>query len=75
MLTPALSTTNPRGTWPLMASLTPITAHSATAGWLASTSSICPVDSRCPATLITSSTRPITYTYPSLSRYPPSPVV
>src|SRR6185312_7411734 len=75
VLIPALSTTNPRGTWPLVASLTPITAHSATAGWLASTSSICPVDSRCPATLITSSTRPITYTYPSASRYPPSPVV
>src|SRR5436190_695434 len=32
---PALSTTNPRGTWPFSSSGTPITAHSATAGWLA----------------------------------------
>ena len=29
---PALSTTKPRGTWPLISSATPITAHSATAG-------------------------------------------
>ena len=34
--TPALSTTRPRGTWPLRSSCTPITAHSATAGWPAS---------------------------------------
>ena len=58
--TPALSTTNPRGTWPFSASATPITAHSATAGCAASTASIEPVESRCPATLMTSSVRPIT---------------
>ena len=54
---PALSTTRPRGTSPLSASATPTTAHSATSGCAASTSSIAPVDSRCPATLITSSVR------------------
>ncbi len=57
---PVLSTTKPRGTWPLSSSATPITAHSATEGWSASTASIDPVDNRCPATLITSSVRPIT---------------
>ena len=35
-LMPALSTTNPRGVGPLNESFTPITAHSATAGWVAS---------------------------------------
>ena len=60
--TPALSTTNPIGTWPLRSSATPTTAHSATSGWLASTSSIAPVDSRWPAVLITSSMRLITNT-------------
>ena len=58
--TPALSTTKPRGTWPFSASATPITAHSATAGCAASTASIEPVDSRWPATLMTSSVRPMT---------------
>ena len=58
--TPAFSTTNPRGTCPFKESATPITAHSATAGCPASTSSIVPVDNRWPATLITSSIRPIT---------------
>ena len=43
-----------------MSSATPMTAHSATAGWVATTASIEPVDSRWPATLITSSVRPIT---------------
>ena len=37
-----------------------MTAHSATAGCAASTSSIAPVDSRWPATLMTSSVRPMT---------------
>ena len=57
---PALSTTRPRGTWPLISSAMPITAHSATAGCRASTASIDPVDIRWPATLITSSVRPMT---------------
>src|SRR4029453_134579 len=50
---PALSTTKPRGTCPLISSATPITAPSAMAGCPASTASIDPVDIRCPATLIT----------------------
>ena len=62
MSTPALSTTKPRGTWPFIWSATPITAHSATAGCCAITASMTPVDSRCPATLMTSSVRPITNT-------------
>ena len=56
-LTPALSTTRPTGSWPLSASAAPITAHSATSGWPASTSSMAPVESRWPATLMTSSMR------------------
>jgi hypothetical protein len=52
------STTKPQGTWPFSASAMPITAHSATSGWLASTSSMPPVDSRWPATLMMSSVRP-----------------
>ena len=55
--TPALVTTNPTGTSPLISSVTPITAHSATSGCDESTSSIAPVESRCPATLMMSSTR------------------
>jgi hypothetical protein len=39
--------------------LIPITAHSATDWWEATTSSISAVESRCPATLITSSTLPV----------------
>ncbi len=58
--TPDLSTTRARGTWPLTSSDTPRTAHSATAGCEAITASITPVDSRWPATLMTSSMRPIT---------------
>ena len=58
---PRLRTTSARGTWPLMSSATPMTAHSATAGCAATSASIGPVDSRCPATLITSSMRPSTY--------------
>ena len=59
-VTPALVTTKPTGTSPLTASATPTTAHSATSGWKASTSSIAPVERRCPATLMTSSTRLMT---------------
>src|SRR4051794_18382934 len=56
---PALSTTRPSGTSPLRSSTTPTTAHSAISGCDASTSSILPVLSRWPATLITSSVRPM----------------
>lgn len=45
---------------PFSSSATPITAHSATAGCAATISSISPVESRWPATLMTSSVRPIT---------------
>src|SRR5438132_10549147 len=58
--TPAFSTMNPRGTSPFSASATPTTAHSATSGCEASTSSIAPVESRWPATLMMSSVRFIT---------------
>src|SRR5580698_2495706 len=57
-LTPAFRTTNPQGVSPLTSSLTPSTAHSATSGCEATTSSIPPVDRRCPATLMMSSVRP-----------------
>ena len=59
---PALSTTSPRGTWPLKSSATPMTAHSATSGCPASAASIDPVESRWPATFSTSSVRPMTKT-------------
>ena len=61
-VTPAFVTTNPTGTSPFSASATPTTAHSATSGCDASTSSIAPVDSRWPATLMMSSTRLMMYT-------------
>ena len=59
-LTPALSTMKPQGTSPFSSSLMPSTAHSATSLWPASTSSMPPVESLCPATLMMSSVRPIT---------------
>ncbi len=58
--TPAFNTTKPSGNWPLISSKAPTTQHSATSGWPASTSSMPPVESRWPATLMMSSTRPIT---------------
>ena len=58
-LTPALSTMKPHGTSPLSSSAMPITAHSATSWWPASTSSMPPVESRWPATLMMSSVRPM----------------
>src|SRR5512134_734019 len=53
-----LRTANARCIWPLSASTTPTTAHSATFGCMLTASSISRVPSRCPATLITSSVRP-----------------
>ena len=55
--TPAFSTASPTGTWPLSASATPITAHSATSGCFDSTSSMAPVERRWPAVLMRSSVR------------------
>ena len=57
LVVPLLVHTKPIGNWPFSWSVTPITAHSATSGWPASTSSIAPVESLWPATLITSSVR------------------
>ena len=54
---PAFSTTSPTGVCPLSSSFAPITAHSATSGCAASTSSMAPVESRWPATLMMSSVR------------------
>ena len=59
---PALSTRKPSGASPFSGSATPMTAHSATSGCAASTSSMPPVDRRWPATLMMSSVRPITHT-------------
>src|SRR5215470_5245473 len=61
-ITPAFSTRKPQGTSPLMASLMPSTAHSATSGCEARISSMPPVESLWPATLMMSSVRPITQT-------------
>jgi len=44
--------------WPLISWLMPITAASATDGWLTSALSTSMVPMRCPATFSTSSTRP-----------------
>ena len=60
--TPALRTSSPTGSCPLSWSAAPITAHSATSGCEARTSSIAPVESLCPATLMMSSVRAITKT-------------
>jgi hypothetical protein len=60
--TPALRTRKPTGSCPFSSSATPITAHSATSGCEASTSSIAPVERRCPATLMMSSVRAMTNT-------------
>src|SRR2546426_2933854 len=52
----------------------PTTAASATFGWLTSADSTSIVPIRCPATLITSSIRPMSQRYPSSSTRAPSPV-
>ena len=57
---PSFSTTRPMGTCPFSSSSMPTTAHSATAACAPISSSISPVDRRWPATLMTSSVRPIT---------------
>ena len=53
-----LRTTKQTTFWPLISSATPTVAHSATAGWPQTTSSISRVPRRWPATLMTSSVRP-----------------
>ncbi len=59
-VTPAFNTMKPTGTWPLSASSTPRTAHSATSWWSARISSMAPVERRWPATLMMSSVRDMT---------------
>ena len=59
---------------PLSSCGTPTTAASATAWWSTSADSTSMVPMRCPATFITSSTRPKSQKSPSASRFAPSPV-
>src|SRR5262249_49211826 len=60
---------------PLISSGRPMTAASATAGWLTSAPSTSAVPMRWPATFNTSSARPTTVKYPSSSYRATSPVV
>lgn len=72
---PLLSIIKPMGISPFKSSIFATTAASHTLGCLNSYSSICEVERRWPAVLIISSNRVITLRYPSLSKYPASPVV
>ena len=65
---PTLSVMNAAGTVPLISSGMPTTATSATPGHAMIALSISIVLSRCPATLMMSSTRPVTQKCPSASR-------
>ena len=59
--------------WPVVASVAPTTAASATAGCDTSADSTSVVEMRWPDTFITSSTRPSSQRYPSSSSLAPSP--
>ncbi len=59
---------------PLSSCWRPTTAASATAGWSTKALSTSIVLILCPATFMTSSTRPRSQRYPSSSRFAPSPV-
>ena len=59
--------------WPVVGSVAPTTAASATVGWLTSADSTSVVEIRCPDTFITSSTRPSSQMSPSSSSFAPSP--
>ena len=65
--------TNAHTAWPVVSSVAPTTAASATRGWDTSADSISVVDSRWPDTFITSSTRPSIQRSPSSSFFAPSP--
>jgi hypothetical protein len=65
--------TNATTAWPVVSSVAPTTAASATFGCDTSADSISVVDNRCPDTFITSSTRPSSQTSPSSSSLAPSP--
>lgn len=73
--TPFLRTTKPIGTYPFNSSILATTAASDTEGWAISYSYMLAVDNRCPAVFMMSSNLVITFKYPSLSKYPASPVV
>ena len=59
--------------WPVIASVAPTTAASATDGWETRADSTSVVEIRCPDTFITSSTRPNSHSAPSVSYFAPSP--
>ena len=59
--------------WPVVSSVAPTTAASATFSWETSADSISVVDIRWPETFITSSTRPSSQRSPSSSFLAPSP--
>ena len=65
--------TNATMAWPVVSSVAPTTAASATLGWETRADSISVVDIRCPDTFITSSTRPSSQRSPSSSFLAPSP--
>ena len=70
---PLRSVTNAKIAWPVTGSSRPMTADSATFGCETSADSTSVVEMRWPEIFITSSTRPISQKYPSLSRRAPSP--
>ena len=71
--TPARRMTNATIPWPVVSSVAPTTAASATLGWDTSADSTSVVEIRCPETFITSSTRPSSQMAPSSSSLAPSP--
>ena len=73
--TPVLRTTIPIGIYPFSSSILATTAASEILGCLNNYSSIPAVESLWPAVLMISSSLVITLRYPSLSKYPASPVV
>ena len=65
--------TNATMAWPVVGSVAPTTAASATFGWETSADSTSVVEMRWPETCITSSTRPSSHRSPSSSFLAPSP--
>ena len=65
--------TNATMPWPVVGSLAPTTAASATDGWPTSEDSTSVVEMRWPDTFMTSSTRPSSQMLPSASFLAPSP--
>ena len=65
--------TNAQMPWPVVSSVAPTTAASATPEWPTSADSTSAVEIRCPDTFITSSMRPSSQMLPSESTRAPSP--